>query len=78
MKSASQISPRGLFSDSSGSQITTLLHKQADLASFKLIKKAKSFDLNLSSHFGSLQTKVEFLELDPLSRTLLDLEKQYE
>ena len=46
--------------------------------SFKLAKKTKSFDLSLSSHFGFLQTKVEFLELDPLSRTLLDMEKEYE
>ena len=34
--------------------------------------------MSLSSHFGLLQIKIEFLELDPLSRTLLDLEKEYE
>lgn len=78
MRNAKLSSPGG-FQDVSGApQITTLLHKEPSLFAFKLAKKAKHFDMSLSSHFGLLQIKIEFLELDPLSRTLLDLEKEYE
>ena len=59
---------------SEATQITAFLHKESVFASFRLQKFTRTHGLELTSTFGQLRATVEYLELDPLSRTLVELE----